>query len=335
MVGLDVHTTFHLLLALGLHLLQNCLNNLVGDVRHVRASADGADGVHKAHLLEAGLREAETHLPPVRATLKDLRNALACQQVEVRVVAEVFDVQLLPVQEDHAALGCGTRDVVHALCQQGHDIVIQRRHSKFGEIRPKCDPGVGLILAVHHTWCVPDRHVFLEHLREPLLSISCLHFKAQREYVGELGSIAIAPADYLAVGIVVVVTCQQVTKHHLWDVHLVFLMDHDGKALAIVPNRNGAFLRVNVHLEGVHALRVPHEVICSVDEDFIHDLVECRNVGNLAVDHTALHPVKHPEVLRLRLCAAYIGVRPEEDVLELGLLLVDLLYCLALAPSNM
>mmetsp|Transcript_26793 Transcript_26793/g.70404 ORF Transcript_26793/g.70404 Transcript_26793/m.70404 type:complete len:346 (-) Transcript_26793:921-1958(-) len=64
-VRANVAATLLLLLARGFRLLEDGFDDLISHMRHVRASTDSGNGVGKAHLLEAALREAETHFPTI------------------------------------------------------------------------------------------------------------------------------------------------------------------------------------------------------------------------------------------------------------------------------
>mmetsp|Transcript_98086 Transcript_98086/g.245796 ORF Transcript_98086/g.245796 Transcript_98086/m.245796 type:complete len:390 (+) Transcript_98086:1753-2922(+) len=102
----DVHASLHLFLCLRLDLLKDRLHDLVRDMRHVSASSDGADRIHKTHLLEPALREAEADLPAGRALLVDLGHALPREQVQVGIIFEALYFQFLSV-EVHGALLVG------------------------------------------------------------------------------------------------------------------------------------------------------------------------------------------------------------------------------------
>mmetsp|Transcript_58836 Transcript_58836/g.168974 ORF Transcript_58836/g.168974 Transcript_58836/m.168974 type:complete len:955 (+) Transcript_58836:1131-3995(+) len=333
-VRLDVDPALHYFLALLLDLAQDRLHNLVRDVRHVRASADGADGVHEAHLVEASLGQADADLPTLPALLVDRGHPDPGEKIEVRVVLETFDVQLLSVQVNRAFLGCRPSNVVHTLGKQRNDVVVQGRHAELGKVWLECNPREGGILASDNLRRPLFRHVVLVGLGELLLPIACFHRELRGEHVAKLRAITVATTDNFAVGVVVVVAGKQVSENHLWDVDLVLLVNHNWQPSAVVHHRDGVVLGVNIDLQRVHALGVPHQVVSSIHNDLIKDLVEGRDITYLAEHHAALHGVKDPELLRLRLCGTNIGVGPEQDVLQLRLLLVDLLDALALSACG-
>ena len=87
---------------------------------------------------------------------------------------------------------------------------------------------------------------------------------------------------------------------------------------------------VDVHLDGVHG-GVALLVVRGVDHDLVEDLVQPRHVADVALHHLLARRVQDPHGLVDRLRGANVGVRAKQDVLELGLLLVDLLDAAALA----
>ena len=78
------------------------------------------------------------------------------------------------------------------------------------------------------------------------------------------------------------------------------------------------------NLDAVHG-RISLLVVCSVDQNLVEDLVEAGGEGDLLERHPALLLV-NPHGLLRGLHRADVGVRPEQDVLQLGLLLVDPLH---------
>lgn len=89
--------------------------------------------------------------------------------------------------------------------------------------------------------------------------------------------------------------------------------------------------RVNVHTQCVHA-QVAHFVVRRVDQDLVEDLVQARHVGHVAEHQRGA--IMHPQLLLLRLGAADVGVRAQQDVVQLRQLLVCVLYrLLAASPA--
>mmetsp|Transcript_76281 Transcript_76281/g.220327 ORF Transcript_76281/g.220327 Transcript_76281/m.220327 type:complete len:343 (-) Transcript_76281:90-1118(-) len=335
MMWFDVHAALDLGLALLLHLLQNGLDDLVRDMGHVSAAADRADGIHEAHLLEPALGQAEAHLPPLGTLLVDHRDALPGEEIQVRVVLEVLDVQLLAVQVDGALFRSRAGDVVDPLVHQGDDVIVEGLHAEPREVRLECHPRVRRLLANGHLGRLLLGHVTPESLGKALLTIGGFDDELRGEHVRQLRPVTVPSTHDLAVRIVVVVAGQQVAENHFGDIDLHILVDGHRQAAAIVPHRNRIRLRVDVDLDGVHAFGVADEVVGGVHEDFVEDLVHRGDVANLALHHPALHRVEDPQLLRLRLRGPNISVGSQQDVLELGFLLVNLLDALALAPLGM
>mmetsp|Transcript_21101 Transcript_21101/g.49114 ORF Transcript_21101/g.49114 Transcript_21101/m.49114 type:complete len:214 (-) Transcript_21101:423-1064(-) len=212
MVGLHVYPTLHLLLALGLHLLQDCFHHLIGDVGHVRATADGANRIHKADLVEAALCQAHTDLPTLRTLLIDLRDPLAREEVEIAVVPEVLHIQLLIVQKHTTGLARGPGDVVDTLGQQGDDVVVQTGHPELGEVGLEGDARKRLLLGGRDLRLAFRMHVLRKDLPELVLPIASLHYKLRGEDIRQLGPVAIPAPNDLAGGVVVVVAGQEVPE---------------------------------------------------------------------------------------------------------------------------
>lgn len=115
--------------------------------------------------------------------------------------------------------------------------------------------------------------------------------------------------------------------------HLVYL---NRDALAVVPDLDRVVLRYDLYLDHVHGL-VILKVISGIHQDLICDkegsahyslteyLVQPGNILDLPIHDLLLFLVEHPQVLLVHLDTADVGVRSDENVLELCLLLVDLL----------
>mmetsp|Transcript_2655 Transcript_2655/g.6361 ORF Transcript_2655/g.6361 Transcript_2655/m.6361 type:complete len:367 (+) Transcript_2655:2971-4071(+) len=333
-MSLDVDTSFHLLLALLLDFLEQVLHNLIRHMSDVRSSTDRTNRIDEADLAEAPLCQTQAHLPSLAAMLVDDWYTYPRQQVQVSVVPEAVDVKLLAVQVDRALLGGGACNVVDSLHHQGDDVVVHRLHPELRQIGLEGDFRVGALLGIDDFGSSLLGHVVLESLGKVLGAVSRLDRELCGEDIGKLRPVAVAATHNLAVGVVVVVTGEQMTKNHLGNVDFVLLVDDHRETSAIVPHGDGVVLLVDVDFDGVHALRVADQVVGSIHDNLIEDLVQCRSVGDLFVHHPALHGVKDPKFLLLSLGGANICVWPQQDVLQLGLLLVNLLDCLASPQSR-
>lgn len=162
-------------------------------------------------------------------------------------------------------------------------------------------------------------------------SIGGLNHELRREDVGELGAITIPSAGGLLHVVVVIATGEEVAEYHLRHVNALLLVDLDGDAVAVVVDGDAALVGVDLDAEGVHG-GVALLVVGGVDEYLVEDLVEAGDVGDAAAHHGAV--LVHPELRGVLLHRADVGVRPQEDVLQLRLLLVHLLDGLAAAPTR-
>lgn len=111
------------------------------------------------------------------------------------------------------------------------------------------------------------------------------------------------------------------TEDQFRHVHLLLLVDLDGNPISVVTYADRVGFGVDDNLEGIHG-GVALLVVGGVDEDLVEDLVEAGDEGDGAVDHEVGDGVEDPECLGVLFNGADVGVGAEEDVLELGLLLV-------------
>lgn len=161
--------------------------------------------------------------------------------------------------------------------------------------------------------------------------ISCLNDKLRGEDVGELGAVSVPPAGGLLLVVVVVAAGEEVAEDHLWHVDPLLLVDLDRDPVAVVVHGDAAAVDVDLDAESVHPW-VPLLIVGGVDKDLVEDLVESRDVGDRAVHHSVV--LVDPEHLGVLLHRADVGVGPQQDVLQLRLLLVHLLDGLAPAASG-
>lgn len=97
----------------------------------------------------------------------------------------------------------------------------------------------------------------------------------------------------------------------------------------VVPDGELVGVGVDDDLELAHA-RVAALVVGGVDEDLVKDLVEPRHVRDALLHDALVLGVPHVHGRRVLLRAADVAVRPQQDVLQLRLLRVDLLQRLAI-----
>lgn len=162
-------------------------------------------------------------------------------------------------------------------------------------------------------------------------SISGLDDELRGEDISEFGAVSVPPSGCLLLVVVVVATGEEVAENHLWHVDALLLVDLDGYPVAVVVYGDGAAVDVDLDAERVH-LGIPLLVVGGVDEDLVEDLVESRDVGDRAVHHGTV--LVYPKRLGVLLHGADVGVRAQQDVLQLRLLLVHLLDGLAPAAGG-
>mmetsp|Transcript_87667 Transcript_87667/g.256283 ORF Transcript_87667/g.256283 Transcript_87667/m.256283 type:complete len:460 (-) Transcript_87667:94-1473(-) len=306
-------------------LLGPCLNavhELVDHMLHVGSTLGRADRVHKGAVLEAvAIRSGNEQLP----SLADVRVHVAlCRVKEAAVVGEVLHRELLSVQEDGAALVAGAGNVVDSLPHEVDRVGFQLGHAELRKVWPELHAREVFAGVLLDLWLVLPAHVASPLLVVELPLACRLYDEAVAENVGQLCAKPVAASSDLLLGVVVVVTGQQVAEDEFWHIHLVLLVNLDRQPLAVVHDFDPLLLRVNLHFDRVHVL-VPLQVVRGIHEDLVKYLVECRDIGDLAGFHFLFPAVPHPERVILLLHRSNICVWSQEDVLYLGLLLVNLL----------
>ncbi len=97
--------------------------------------------------------------------------------------------------------------------------------------------------------------------------------------------------------------------------------DNKGNRQTIFTSQNQGN-RLRKYLYTIHG-RVSLFVISSIHKNFVEDLVQTWNKGDISVNHVVI--LVHPQSLCMFLNASHIGVWPQQNVLQLRLLLVSLL----------
>uniref|UniRef100_A0A182KIH3 Uncharacterized protein n=1 Tax=Anopheles christyi TaxID=43041 RepID=A0A182KIH3_9DIPT len=112
-------------------------------------------------------------------------------------------------------------------------------------------------------------------------------------------------------------------KDHGRYVHL-FLLVHDHRyTVPIVPHRDRVCFLIDFHLDRAH-LRIALLVVSRVHQNLVEDLVQTRHVRDLALYHLVGLLVVHPHRFLHHLDRTDVCVRTEQNVLQLGLFLVNL-----------
>mmetsp|Transcript_55687 Transcript_55687/g.97219 ORF Transcript_55687/g.97219 Transcript_55687/m.97219 type:complete len:262 (-) Transcript_55687:153-938(-) len=240
------------------------------------------------------------------------------------IISKALHLELFPVQGHITPATTCTSDVKDTSLHQCQGVCIQIRHSKLLPIRIKLDLGVRLT-----SFSLDIGLALLGHVLGPFLLVNFafvtrFNDKLCAKDICELRPVSISSSGDLSFTVIIVVTGQQMAKDELRYKHLVLLMNLDWQPLTIVPNLDSTLLCVDVHFDCVH-LWVTLEIVCSIHEDLVKDLVEGWYIADPSVLHLSLLVVPHPKLVVLPLHGTNIGVWPEKNVLHLRLLLVCLL----------
>jgi len=95
--------------------------------------------------------------------------------------------------------------------------------------------------------------------------------------------------------------------------------------LAIIPNLDHIALWVDGDLDHVLSL-VILVVVCRVYQNLIEDLVETWHIRDSLEDNFLSLLIVDPQLLLEHLDTANVSVRSEQNMLKLGLLLIDVFY---------
>mmetsp|Transcript_120270 Transcript_120270/g.345773 ORF Transcript_120270/g.345773 Transcript_120270/m.345773 type:complete len:369 (+) Transcript_120270:2876-3982(+) len=322
MDGLDLVTLSGRLLGPG----DDGIDQLFQDMLDVCATLGRADGIDERTVLKAvAIRLRDQHLPTLPNSLVD--KALAGMEKRA-IISEALHRQLLPVQEHIATLAAGAGDVIHTLLHESDGVCLELFHAEFLKIWPKLHDRVRLSRML-----LDFRLAFAPHVARPrllvyLASAGGLDRKPCRKYVGQLRAKAIAPTCDFFLRIVVVVAREQVAEHKLRHEDFVRFVDLDREALTVIPDLDPLLLPVNVDFDAIHIF-VALQVVSRVNKDFVEDLIEGRNVLNVAIFHLPGLCIPYPQLVVLLLNGSDIRVGPQQDVLYLGFLLIDFLDGLA------
>ena len=170
-----------------------------------------------------------------------------------------------------------------------------------------------------------DSHIlFPSHLELlPGPTIGALYHESMRKYVRQFSAIAVPASNHLLFIVIVVTPSEQMPKDELGDVYFLFLVDLDGDAFTIVEDGNKTLGGVDVDLDHVHPA-VPLVVVSSVYKNLVEYFVEGGHIVDFLVGKFDVVLPEDPFARFFHLGATDVGVGADEDVFELGFLLVDL-----------
>ncbi len=323
---LDIKVFFFLF-----NFILNFVNDLVKQIVDMSASFWRTNSIHKGNLFELTISDWNDDLPSISVDLaiEDFLRWRILVEIHVNVFWEGLDIDFFFIQGNFDF----RQDACHVMDSFGHkgeDIFIEAifhvekfeagiegdRNKIFAAVR--CDFGP----AMHFHVVIPDHfELFL------VFRVSTLNYELFWENVGQLGAITISTTDDSFFIVVVIATCEQMTKDEFWDEYFMLFMDNNWDSFPVVHHSDVTFFLVYFHIELVHFL-IALVVVCSVDENFVKDFVESGCVCDFLTCESGMSFRKDPLLLLTGLNCANIGVRTEKDVFEGGLFLVDFLDCL-------
>ena len=196
-----------------------------------------------------------------------------------------------------------------------------KRPDKPRRVRLALDANVALEAGgLAHTGLFADRHVGAPRLDVALSRGGVLGVdgKPVAKDVGELGSVAILPADNLLFVLVVVARGQELSENQFGNVAALRGMKLDGNAVAVVFDPKGSVCDGKVHVfNGLAALgrRGPDKGVSRIDENLVKELVEAGVHLDRLPDHLVTGGIVDPSLNRARGRGSNVGVGELEDVL--------------------
>lgn len=116
------------------------------------------------------------------------------------------------------------------------------------------------------------------------------------------------------------------SKDQLRDIDIVLRMNLNWNSFPIIVYRNITFFRVDIDFDEIHFV-VSLVIVSSIDKNLIENFVEGRDKCDLLRSEFQIFLPQNPFSWFLLLDTTDIGVRTDEDVLQLSFLLVDLFNC--------
>ena len=312
-----------LALLLGLQVVYDVGDDLVGDGIHVGAALAGPDAVDERRLEEPiGGCRGQHDVPAVVGALVDEGVA----SVGLGVVQERPTLDKLTVPGDLDVLADGHGEVV--------DTTLEETHHSLGNATRIPEPRIvgkppqadtGLALGGLDLGRVHPGHVVVKGLVVGETA-SCVHHvdgQLLGEDVHQLDAVAVLATDEFLLLLVVVRGGQEFTEDQLRDIHVVLRMLGYVNGLAVVLNLQDAIrIRDTDVLDGVgRGLGAEtDDVIVCVDKELVDQLVEAWVDGNGCVLEASLGSQEH--ILVRSLNRSDVGVGKTENVLTVRLLAV-------------
>ena len=315
--GLDLGLLF------GFKVFYDMRGNLVDDAVHVLATL-GPDAVHKGHREElVGGRGRDSDVPMLLRSVHDDRCLLG--EIHRGLGLEITRRNERSVPLDLDFLADGHREILDATLNEHENGFRHLRPLEASQIGSPCNLDLGLVLTGGDLGLLHDAHVVSEGL-DVLALTRAVHDRDRhllREDIDELDALAVLTTDELLLRLVVICGGQKFTEDHLRDLDLVLRMLFDINGFAIVADGQDAVLPIDLdELDGVLrlALAKADDLIVSVDEKFIHQLVEA-GTDRAFVRHELL-ALDDLDLLRMRLNASNVRIGEFKNMFTMRELLV-------------
>ena len=117
-----------------------------------------------------------------------------------------------------------------------------------------------------------------------MLRVSTLNFKLFGEDIGQLGSKPISTSGHFLHSVVIIATGKQMSKYKSGHVTVLLGMHDYWYSLPIVPNLDGSLALVNGYFDLCAAFFIPLNIVSRIYNDFVKNLEEAWNVGDLLLN---------------------------------------------------
>lgn len=315
--GLDLGLLF------GFQVFDDMSCDLVDDAVHVLTTLrpDAVDERHREELV--GGRSRNRDIPVLLRRVDDDGSLFGKLHRSVGLEITGRNERTVPLDLD--LLADRHRQVVDTTLDKLENGFRNLRPLEASQIGSPRDLDLGLVLAGGDLGLLHDAHVVAEGLDVLALTgaVDDRDRHLLREDVDELDSVAVLTADELLLLLIVVRGGQEFTEDHLRNVDLVLRVLFDIDRLAVVADGQNAILPIDLdELDGVLrlALAKTDDLIVSIDEKFIDELVEAR-ADRTFVRHE-LFALDDLDLLRMGVDAANVGIGEFENMFTMRELLV-------------
>jgi len=234
--------------------LLNFLHNLIDKIVHMCSSFTSTDTIHKGNLSELSFWNRCHHLPSliIDFLVSDFDYFFAVK-VEVNILHERVDFQLFFVEKNFDTRQ-KARHIIDSLPHQGNNIIVKFFHAESFELWVEGDWSIifsiirlNFSLTMYSHISLPDHSKFFPHP-----AISTLNDKLVRKDIGQFSSISISTSNNFFLIVIVVASCQQVSKDEFRNIDVVLFVNLDWNAFAIIHDTNKPFRRIDHNFELIH-----------------------------------------------------------------------------------